>query len=327
MSETLAEIIINEVKSRRMLWDIKHKSYHDRKLVDWEWRKIAENVAETKEAVKTKWKNLRDTFRKELKKVPNSRPEDDAEMAPRYPGTWPHYDAMLFLRPVITPRQTKDNVQTPDLSYTFASEYDKEGAKCKERIDANESDIESSQSFQLNASSNQSVSTSLPSTSGTNEHYDKTRNSKVTFQSKRKLRKELRQLQNSLSGVTVPIDGIKISPSASKRLKLQPTASSENFEKEISEILSKQLSLLRGKSGEDDEDMNFFKSLIPHVKQLPCIHKLNFRSRVQNLLAHELLKIYGSSCRSPSATPRQRSPSSTSSSPTPSPANWRDDEY
>jgi hypothetical protein len=47
MTETLAELVISEVKSKRILWDMKHKSYHNRLLVDREWSKIAENVGET----------------------------------------------------------------------------------------------------------------------------------------------------------------------------------------------------------------------------------------------------------------------------------------
>jgi hypothetical protein len=47
MRETLAEIVISEVKIRRILRDMKHKSYHNRMPVDREWRKVAENVGET----------------------------------------------------------------------------------------------------------------------------------------------------------------------------------------------------------------------------------------------------------------------------------------
>jgi hypothetical protein len=34
MTETLAELLISEAKSKRILWDMKHKSYHNRLLVD-----------------------------------------------------------------------------------------------------------------------------------------------------------------------------------------------------------------------------------------------------------------------------------------------------
>jgi hypothetical protein len=47
VTKTLAELLISEVKSKHILWDMKHKSYHNRLLVDREWSKIAENVGET----------------------------------------------------------------------------------------------------------------------------------------------------------------------------------------------------------------------------------------------------------------------------------------
>jgi hypothetical protein len=47
MTETLAELLISEVKSKRILWDMKLKRYHNRLLVDREWSKVAENVGET----------------------------------------------------------------------------------------------------------------------------------------------------------------------------------------------------------------------------------------------------------------------------------------
>lgn len=47
MAETLAEIVISEMKRRRILWDMKLISYHNRMLVGGEWSEIAENVGET----------------------------------------------------------------------------------------------------------------------------------------------------------------------------------------------------------------------------------------------------------------------------------------
>jgi hypothetical protein len=128
------------------------------------------------------------------------------------------------------------------------------------------------------------------------------------------------QHQNSLPDVIGPIEAIKIPSAASKKYKGQPNTSSVNFEKELLDLETKKLSLLRGKSDEDDEDMNFFKSLILYVKQLPSINKLYFRSQVQNLLAHELSKIQSSLHMPPPATQCQLSPPPASSaSPIPSP--------
>jgi hypothetical protein len=90
---------------------------------------------------------------------------------------------MLFLRSVVTPRQTEGKTEDPDVPNIFAAaenEYDNEGAQCQEQIDIHKNDSESSQSFQLNASCNQSVAASQPSASETNETYDKTLNTKIT---------------------------------------------------------------------------------------------------------------------------------------------------
>ncbi|KDR23786.1 hypothetical protein L798_11361 [Zootermopsis nevadensis] len=187
---------------------------------------------------------------------------------------------MLFLRSVITPRPTEGNVEDPDFSNIFAT-----GAQFQEEADAYESDSESAQA----------------SSCERNETFDN-RNSRGMLSKK---------LQNSFTDVAGPINAT-FSPRSKKR-KGQPTTTSANFEKELLDIESKKLSLLRGKFGKDDEDMNFFKSLMPHVKQLPFINKLNFRSQVQNILVHELSTI--ESNQHPQATPCQRSPSSASSSP------------
>ncbi|XP_050311487.1 uncharacterized protein LOC126747048 [Anthonomus grandis grandis] len=45
------------------------------------------------------------------------------------------------------------------------------------------------------------------------------------------------------------------------------------------------------RADDDDEDISFFKSLLPHVQKLPSLNKLNFRTQVQNLLVQELTKL------------------------------------
>jgi len=40
--------------------------------------------------------------------------------------------------------------------------------------------------------------------------------------------------------------------------------------------------------GDNDEDLNFFQSLIPHVKQIPPTKKLFLRLHFQNMVADEI---------------------------------------
>nr|CAI5829817.1 unnamed protein product [Callosobruchus analis] len=89
---------------------MKHKHYHNRLLVDREWTRIAADLQETKEVVKNKWKNLRDRFKKELNKIPKYRSGDDGENASQYNSTWSHFESMLFLRHILTPKATEGNI-------------------------------------------------------------------------------------------------------------------------------------------------------------------------------------------------------------------------
>jgi len=63
-----------------------------------------------------KWKNLRDTFLREVKKVKKSRSGDAQESAEIYTGEWIYYKSMLFLKDTTTPRDTEGNVYEEDQS-------------------------------------------------------------------------------------------------------------------------------------------------------------------------------------------------------------------
>jgi hypothetical protein len=54
------------------------------------------------------------------------------------------------------------------------------------------------------------------------------------------------------------------------------------LEKRKLEWLSKQ------EEEENDEDLHFFRSLVPHIKQLTPARKLFLRSQFQNMVADEI---------------------------------------
>lgn len=55
----------------------------------------------SEETVKGRWKNLRDTFNRELKKVHKSRSGEEASGPCRYKGTWCYFEDMDFLKRII----------------------------------------------------------------------------------------------------------------------------------------------------------------------------------------------------------------------------------
>ncbi|XP_055525877.1 uncharacterized protein LOC129718807 [Wyeomyia smithii] len=95
--------LIALVSARRALWDKKISQYNNRTLVNRYWREVANEFGNnTIVEIKRKWKYLRDTFLKEMKKIPKEklREPDCASYS-----SWPYFEAMLFLRNMVRPRK------------------------------------------------------------------------------------------------------------------------------------------------------------------------------------------------------------------------------
>lgn len=111
--------LVDEVSSRRALWDITCTMYKDKQHADFEWHKIKDrlnrrfgadfegqyaqkhwNIREvvrigilvSADEVKKQWKNLRDSFFKRVKS--SGRTGSAAEEMPR---KWPYFKSMQFL--------------------------------------------------------------------------------------------------------------------------------------------------------------------------------------------------------------------------------------
>uniref|UniRef100_A0A224XV23 Putative alcohol dehydrogenase transcription factor myb/sant-like protein n=1 Tax=Panstrongylus lignarius TaxID=156445 RepID=A0A224XV23_9HEMI len=91
-----AERLIAQMKSRPALWDLRNYNYNNRTLCDREWSKMAEALGFEKDAVKAKWKSLRDTYRRELRK---------AKLGQK--SSWVHYPRMSFLRDALEARDRR----------------------------------------------------------------------------------------------------------------------------------------------------------------------------------------------------------------------------
>ncbi|KAF6213404.1 hypothetical protein GE061_011123 [Apolygus lucorum] len=89
------EALILNVRKHRVLWDKADIHYKQKRKVDAAWRAVAAEMGFSKEDAKSKWKNLRDTFIRELKKV-SPRTGDSSETG-LYHGKWAYFDMMTFL--------------------------------------------------------------------------------------------------------------------------------------------------------------------------------------------------------------------------------------
>jgi len=59
-----------------------------------------------------------------------------------------------------------------------------------------------------------------------------------------------------------------------------------SYQEEMISLENKKLEWLI-KHEENDEDLNFFRSLVPYMKKLPPTIKLFLRSQIQNMVADE----------------------------------------
>ncbi|XP_045473601.1 uncharacterized protein LOC123680014 [Harmonia axyridis] len=271
----LNEVLILAVRNSSILWDKTDKRYHNRLLVDREWSRIADELGETKETVKGRWKNLRDTFNRELKKVHKSRSGEEASGPCRYKGTWCYFEDMDFLKRILTPRETEGNLPSCQEKNIFGDESLSKSLEGDESEDNRWIEQEESDKEDGELTYNEDVPESA------------IRPKRLSKRSRpTSLQKELENLEKSLPSSSSPKNPIKVSR---KRKTGTSQYQHDSFEREMLKLEAEKLDILRN-TDDDDDDINFFKSLLPHVRQLSSIDKLNFRIQVQHLLYQELRK-------------------------------------
>jgi len=78
-------------------------------------------------------------------------------------------------------------------------------------------------------------------------------------------------------------------PTCARAPKRKRGKSTLNYQEEMVRLEKIKLEWLSKQEGEEnDEDLNFFRSLVSHIKQLPPTRKLFLRSQFQNMVADEI---------------------------------------
>ncbi|XP_026749507.2 uncharacterized protein LOC113510256 [Galleria mellonella] len=99
---SMVEELIDEVEKRPMLWNRRHLAHSNRAKVDREWGVVAKILRSDKYKVKNKWRNLRDQFLREAKKlaVPSSG-TNDQPLISFYKGKWMYFERLLFMKETV----------------------------------------------------------------------------------------------------------------------------------------------------------------------------------------------------------------------------------
>ncbi|CAH2003162.1 unnamed protein product [Acanthoscelides obtectus] len=197
-------------------------------------------------AAQTKWKNLRDYFRRELKKIPIPRLGDPGDIATK--SHWTHFKSLLFLKDQFKPRVSTGNLvdsQNELLDTDMQSDVNSDDDRVEtETIDEMQDTLNVEPATPTSVSS-ENVEDSSTGTSG---HFAEPRTV---------LKSRLRKRKNNIADL-VAIEKHKLEFIRTKRANIEET--------------------------KEDDHLAFFKSLLPHVKKIPDNNILPFRNSVQDLV-------------------------------------------
>ncbi|GBP59964.1 hypothetical protein EVAR_84464_1 [Eumeta japonica] len=106
------EEFVSAVQARTPIWQSKHVHHINRNVLNKLWKEIAELFPDMEEkALRKKWKNIRDQFMKEFKKIPVCRSGDAG--TDENISRWPYFQMMLFIKDDVTPELNEGNLDEP----------------------------------------------------------------------------------------------------------------------------------------------------------------------------------------------------------------------
>ncbi|KAK7085834.1 hypothetical protein SK128_000127 [Halocaridina rubra] len=198
-------------------------------------------------SARRKWKNLKDYYRREVRKLESPRSGDGANGI--VTSSWPYFTQLSFLYDIYCGASRSSNV-TQNETTTLGDDNQS----------AVDEDNESSMSYASHVSHSFTSSVSTSNSPFLSLHGASTSGATTSGQSK----------------------------PATKRLRPEPDVIAKENE-QLLEIERQKLKFLQKEQEEsENDDLQFFRSLIPHMKSLTPIRKLRVRSQLQNLVLKEL---------------------------------------
>ncbi|XP_059051599.1 uncharacterized protein LOC131846338 [Achroia grisella] len=109
LSELTIHKLIQEIKNRECLWNAENEDYNDRFQTALAWKEISETLQLPVDLVRMKWKNLRDSYKKEMKK-------SGASCIEEYNGRWQYMEVLSFIDKPDSETNTTENQDVTDNS-------------------------------------------------------------------------------------------------------------------------------------------------------------------------------------------------------------------
>lgn len=240
------------------------------------------------EEVKKKWRNLRDQFAKELKKVHKPHPGDaPGEDEGQYTGKWQYFTNLQFLRGIVAPRSTEGNVfHIEVLEESQTSLVDNELTEDEDSLGENSTtNVGSSSQVSVTADVSQVIATTHVSQEiDTADVPQLIANNSVSQANTKSGGLQVNKKQREpLSDSTNVPSASNITPSRSKRKRTREEGM--DVEERLLNIEAKKLALLETP---EDENSLFLRSLLPYFKKMDPLQQLRVRTKFQEILIQEM---------------------------------------
>ena len=92
------EQLIEAVRSFPCLWEVGSRDYKDSRARDNAWKCILERVGGSPKVCSKKWKNVRDKYVRELKKIKKKKKKKTGKEGPPPNCSWVYFPLLSFLK-------------------------------------------------------------------------------------------------------------------------------------------------------------------------------------------------------------------------------------
>ncbi|XP_030764700.1 uncharacterized protein LOC115888949 [Sitophilus oryzae] len=264
------EQIISAVYKNPTIWNPRHRDHKNKTVLSALWKEISDTLESDVETVKRKWKGLKDYYRAEMKR--NAKPPSDEEGGTSKTSVWPYFKLMAFLNDTMRTRERGTTLKEINItdSYTHFLVDSKTNSNSMDQISIKE---EGDQDEPDNSETDQYEG----------EIYDESQY------------KEPNRSNPQSESAFAYVEYVDIPSTSNTKLNEEITEkkrklSTDNYRQKLVETESKKTKL-HEKDGDEDDDLLFFKSLIPDFKLLPRTSKMSLRIKYQQLLYEETINL------------------------------------
>ncbi|KAH8370074.1 hypothetical protein KR093_002125 [Drosophila rubida] len=266
--------LINEVKQRPALWDAVHPEHANRVETQRQWLSVAEAMGAKVELCRSKWKNLRCSYRRQQNRQKSfqQQQQQQQQQQPATPACqWSYAEAMSFLDGC---RQREDSVNYDD---DDCEQSANESITFKAEPDEMETDNDAlMQEFQ----------------------------SMATPQALRRLSHSISLASAAAEEQVLPVINTPVVCGAGTALAAAAASSCQcakrvdeqvNFleslereEQQLMQSTSQDLARCKNVLHVGDSDYNFLVSFLPMMKQMTSLQNVSFRAKVGEVLLHTM---------------------------------------